>query len=375
MSMLRIILAKGFGGSVAGRVIKNIHGKGYVFDRKIVDVREIRSVEEAALDCKDFDWLSLAHSWRLGIDLRRYITTLEGACARANRLLLARPGDIFASETFLGALNTTAHFHAHVLPSDQLPFWPIEAMRKLTSHTRNSEHHKQWISRAVDFYKIRGEYDKALQVFDGLGSSWSGWRMNWKNYVYPIGRSAFIAMGAVGRIEGFEEAADCLREAANATCDPVERMHLLDGLSEGYSLMFKRNSDSKFASKAILATEQARAVLINLSSDHRCPDLELRTEKLVSMLAETRAIALSEQDQIKELQRVKKLAQERKNPRVTEQVANRCLRLMLREREYSSLHEQSRRELIERYHGTCDSEPGEADILRLMNQKVDLQII
>jgi len=40
------------------------------------------------------------------------------------------------------------------------------------------------------------------------------------------------------------------------------------------------------------------------------------------MLAETKAIDLSKKEQIKELQRVKKLAEERKNSRVTEQMAS-----------------------------------------------------
>jgi hypothetical protein len=83
-----------------------------------------------------------------------------------------------------------------------------------------------------------------------------------------------------GHIEGFVEAANCLKEAANATGDPVERMHLLDGLSEGYCLMYARNADRKSASQAKWAADEAKTVLLNRSIDARCPDLELRTEKL-----------------------------------------------------------------------------------------------
>jgi hypothetical protein len=73
------------------------------------------------------------------------------------------------------------------------------------------------------------------------------------------------------------------------------------------------------------------------------PDLELRTEKLVCLLAETKIIDLSQECQAKEAQRVKNLAVERKNPRVTEQMTHRLLRLTLSKKEFEALFRESRR--------------------------------
>ena len=119
-------------------------------------------------------------------------------------------------------------------------------------------------------------------------------------------------------------------------------MHLLDGLCEGYCRMHAQNPGRAYASQARLAADQAQQALLALPDRH-CPDLELRTEKLVCLLAETKIIDLSQECQAKEAQRVKNLAVERKNPRVTEQMTHRLLRLTLSKKEFEALFRESRR--------------------------------